>query len=262
MTEISHLYIDIGHNSPPRDTGSPGVKFEDELTLELGMKLKEFIEKNSNVKVTCPKPKNSSSLNDSLGTRCESADSSGCDFFISLHFNAYNKSVSGTEVFIHDQESSAKPIAERVLKKLVSLGFSNRGLKVGNYYVIKNTAAKAILVEVCFCDSTEDMEIYNPDKVAEAIAEGLLNKDIPDISPVVASHISKPQLIKLTVLQDTLIKNSVDFSENLTDSEKKPLKKGEYKGFLIGDDEGHYHVNLDYIGEGFVYHGHSKIIVL
>ena len=57
------------------------------------------------------------------------------------------------------------------------MGFVDRGIKNSNLYVIKNTIMPAILVECCFCDSQEDMNLYSQvtaDKMAEAIVNGLV----------------------------------------------------------------------------------------
>ncbi|KIE48337.1 N-acetylmuramoyl-L-alanine amidase family protein [Clostridium argentinense CDC 2741] len=55
--------------------------------------------------------------------------------------------------------------ATRVLNNLVGLGYTNRGIKDGsNLYVIRNTKAKAMLIECCFCDNKEDMNKYDAEK--------------------------------------------------------------------------------------------------
>jgi N-acetylmuramoyl-L-alanine amidase len=57
------------------------------------------------------------------------------------------------------------------------LGFRNRGIKDGrNLYVVKNTYAKAILVELFFLDNYTDRKLYlalGADKIATAISEAI-----------------------------------------------------------------------------------------
>ena len=56
------------------------------------------------------------------------------------------------------------------------LGFFNRGVKAGNgLYVIRKTRAKAMLIEVCFCDNEEDVAVYNDSGAQEAIAQAVFN---------------------------------------------------------------------------------------
>lgn len=106
---------------------------------------------------------------------------------ISIHFNAAKKDpgdgkTKGVEVFVYSPSSKAKAAAKRVCKKLAALGFTNRGVKVSTgLYVLKNTKAPAMLVEVCFVDDKDDANLYSKvgvDAICKAIAEGILNKTI------------------------------------------------------------------------------------
>ena len=57
---------------------------------------------------------------------------------VSIHFNSGaedekgNGKTTGTEVYIASSASKAKDEAERICKKIVALGFKNRGVKVKN----------------------------------------------------------------------------------------------------------------------------------
>jgi N-acetylmuramoyl-L-alanine amidase len=73
-----------------------------------------------------------------------------------------------------------------------ALGIPNRGVNVMNLIVLNKTDCPAILVECCFVDSS-DADKYNADKIAKAIAEGILNVSIQNApKPQVAA---KPQQI-------------------------------------------------------------------
>lgn len=107
---------------------------------------------------------------------------------ISIHFNASGGGGHGTEVWVWklDRARNAEAIdaANRVVKKLVNLGFTNRGVKENErFYVLKWTNAPAILVEVCFCDNQTDNNLYKklgPDRIGRAIASGVLGTDISE----------------------------------------------------------------------------------
>lgn len=110
------------------------------------------------------------------------------DLDVSIHLNGYKKvkkdnKTKGTEVLVCSSTSKAKDEASRICTKLVGLGFTNRGLKVRkDLYVLKHTTAPALLVEVCFADDQDDILLYKElgvGKIAKAIAEGILNKNIP-----------------------------------------------------------------------------------
>lgn len=105
------------------------------------------------------------------------------DIFASIHFNAFNGSASGTEVCVY----SPHDYAQRVVDNLTKLGFKYRGQKVRTgLYELKNTSMKAMIVEVCFVDSSIDAGIYKRvghDAVGKAIAEGIVNQKVPAPAP-------------------------------------------------------------------------------
>lgn len=120
----------------------------------------------------------------------------GADLFASFHFNKaydnYNGAL-GSEVCVY----SAHDIAQRVVNALEELGFKNRGQKVRtNLYELKHTNMKAMIVETCFIEATEDVELYKklgPDTIGKAIAEAIVNgKAAENTRPVQKEESSKP----------------------------------------------------------------------
>ena len=99
------------------------------------------------------------------------------DLDVSIHFNAFNGSAHGTEVFQYDSKTNS--YASGVVNAIASLGFTNRGVKNGSHlYVIRNTISPAILIECCFCDCMTDANIYNAEKMATAIVKGLTGQTV------------------------------------------------------------------------------------
>jgi N-acetylmuramoyl-L-alanine amidase len=162
--------IDSGHNCPP-DTGARGIKVEDNLTLDVGNRVIAKLRALGNEVVVC-KPSSASTVRESLSKRCSTANASRVDTYVSIHFNAFNSQANGTEVFATSE--NGRKIAKPVLDEIVKLGFFNRGVKSGSHlYVLKNTDMPAILVECCFIDSQKDMNLFNPEAMANAIVKGL-----------------------------------------------------------------------------------------
>ena len=165
--------IDIGHNCPP-DSGAAGIKSEDKLTMEVGNKVIAKLESLGHIVISC-KPNSASTVNQSLGSRCEKANNNRVDFFVSIHFNAFNGQANGTEVFAISD--AGKKVAQKVLDEIVKLGFFDRGVKSGSHlYVLKRTNMPGILIEGCFIDSAKDMQIYDGEAMANAIVAGLTGK--------------------------------------------------------------------------------------
>ena len=127
------------------------------------------------------------SQNANLANIVAKCNSHKVDLDISIHFNAFNGSASGTEAYTYDNLGSAFRAACSIVNAISELGFKNRGAKVNpSYYVLRKTVAPAILVECCFCDSPEDAQKYNAESMATAIVKGLTGQVVlsPQQQPV------------------------------------------------------------------------------
>lgn len=108
----------------------------------------------------------------------------GCDYFVSIHRNAFNPEVAkGVETFIYNGTYGAKEkcrsLATKVNTSVVNAsGYSNRGVKEANYHVLRETKNPAILIEVGFIDNTGDNNIFDSkfESIAQAIAKGCLEQ--------------------------------------------------------------------------------------
>ena len=156
--------------------------------------------------VTPPDTTSSSSSDLSYGVN--EANNWGADLFVSIHFNnaysSYNGAL-GTEVCVYSEYDTAK----RVVNKMASLGFKNRGQKVRTgLYELKHTSMKSMIVEVCFVEATEDVALYKKvgyDYIGKTIAEALVNRS----SGVTPTPTPTPEPVPTPTPQPT----------------KKPLKK-------------------------------------
>ncbi len=175
---MSRICVDCGHSLNSYDYGAVGIRNESDLTREVGRRVINLFRNNGHEVIDCTVD-NCSSLSDSLYRRYSKANSKGADYYISIHFNAFNGSAEGTEILY---ASSPDDKMIRILNNIVSLGYTNRGLKkdTRGLAVLQNTTMKAMLIECCFCDNVEDMNRYNPDLLAKAIVEGFLGKGVND----------------------------------------------------------------------------------
>jgi N-acetylmuramoyl-L-alanine amidase len=212
--------IDIGHNCPP-DTGARGLRVEDNLTVEVGNKVISKLKDLGHQVIPC-KPDKANSVRDSLSKRCDTANASRVDVFVSIHFNAFNGQANGTEVFASSE--SGRKIAKPVLDEIVKLGFFNRGVKSGSHlFVLRNTNMSAILVEGCFIDSSKDMKLYDGEALANAIVKGLTGQ-VPStpVNPVPDDE----QNTDTSVLRLQKALNRL----KITDKNGKPLVEDNFMG--------------------------------
>lgn len=253
------IALDCGHNAPIADTGARGIGFEDELARQVVTQLKLKLEKAGH-KVLLVTPKSAQSTTESLRTRCETANNAGADLFVSIHFNAFNGKANGTEVFVVSPQSEARKRAQDVVDNIAALGFMNRGLKFKGFYVIRNTKMPAMLIECCFCDSKRDMDLFDHEKMATAIAKGMLDGAVCPQPPVI-DHVEKA-LLNVTVA--TLLKPSTEQSYEIDSTDMKRIDVGRYPVTMLADEEMHYSVKFEDGAfrneEWFVFQGHCELI--
>lgn len=131
-----------------------------------------------------------------------------CDVTIdvSIHLNAGGG--TGPEVWVYSDK--LYDVAERISSRIaLTFGLRDRGVKYSTgLYVLKHTTAPALLVECCFVDSAQDKKVWNANKCAKAIVEGILNKTIA------TEPVKKPEKSKTTPFMVRV------------DTKKLPVRKG------------------------------------
>ena len=114
------------------------------------------------------------------------------DYDISIHLNSGRKDskgdgkTGGVEIFIYDNDIKdiAKAVADAIADEF---GYTLRsdsttpagcaGVKISKgLYVLRNTKARAMLIECCFVDDKDDAKVWNAEKCAAAIYKGLTGK--------------------------------------------------------------------------------------
>ncbi len=119
-----------------------------------------------------------------LKQRAEIANKTKSHLFVSLHFNsAPSPDAAGIEVYYFESRNkwratSSKKVAKDVLSNLLSAtGAASRGVKSGNFHVIRETNMPAILVEGGFLTNKDEKKLLTNqkylDKIARGVAEGV-----------------------------------------------------------------------------------------
>lgn len=121
----------------------------------------------------------------SLDGRASQANEEKADYFISVHFNsAPAPKAHGVEVFYYESKENperskaSKALAQAVLDRIIeTTGAKSRGVKHGNFAVIRKTKMPAILVEGGFMTHEEEMtKLRDPaylQKIANGISQGI-----------------------------------------------------------------------------------------
>ena len=109
------------------------------------------------------------------------------DLDVSIHFNAGakdergNGKTTGVEVFVYSAASKAKAFAEKVCRAIAGIGFRSRGVKISTALaVLRNTKSPAMLIECCFVDDRDDVQLYDYRSMASAIVLGMTGQRVQD----------------------------------------------------------------------------------
>ena len=105
------------------------------------------------------------------------------DYVLEIHFNACVNDIkgdgktTGTEIYVTTAEKTVGA-ETKIVEAIAAIGFKNRGVKRTNFTVIakaKAAGTSSALLEVCFIDDKDDMQIYAGKKVqiAAAIANAI-----------------------------------------------------------------------------------------
>lgn len=139
--------------------------------------------------------------NDSLSYICDMANGSGADIFISIHCNAAGSQADGTETWYHSHSISGRVLADCIQQQIIkALETTDRGIKAATpgkngLYVLNNTDAVAVLVELAFISNGDDAILLteNVDDFARALARGITDYQLSqsDSQPTSEEYQSK-----------------------------------------------------------------------
>ncbi|MBS4194792.1 N-acetylmuramoyl-L-alanine amidase [Lederbergia citri] len=169
------IVIDPGHGG--RDEGAAGANgtIEKNLTLNAALLLSEKLKKAGfNVILT-----RSADEYVSLQDRAELAYIKNADIFISLHFDSIeDSSVHGhTTYYYYDDEVK---IAEAIHNRITdAIHISDRGVRYGDYYVLRENQRPSILLELGYLSNPAEEQVIKTkkymDKITNAIEKGLVD---------------------------------------------------------------------------------------
>ncbi|MGL5674897.1 MAG: N-acetylmuramoyl-L-alanine amidase CwlD [Cellulosilyticaceae bacterium] len=184
------IVIDPGHGGhDPGKVGSKGVH-EDEINLQIAMKLKNYLEQSGATVIMTRTddsylegPGGNTHKRKDMSHRKQVMEVSEADVLISIHQNAFTQpQVRGAQVFYYKDSEEAKLLATNVQKAIQDFADSNNTRKIKSskdYYVLKVSEMPGIIIECGFLTNEEEeallvSEAYQ-DKVAWAIYRGIVS---------------------------------------------------------------------------------------
>ncbi|MFY7843319.1 MAG: N-acetylmuramoyl-L-alanine amidase family protein [Rhabdochlamydiaceae bacterium] len=173
------IVLDAGHGGADEGAKVQGV-LEKRITLTTTLMTKQYLEEMGYLVYLTRKK----DIFVSLSKRAAQANNMDASLFVSIHYNAsQNKMAKGLEVFYPDAKElwrshASKRLARCILQKLIhQTSASSRGIKKGNFHVIRETQMPAVLIEGGFVTNNEErLLLKNKEylsRIAKGIAEGI-----------------------------------------------------------------------------------------
>ncbi len=164
--------IDAGHGN--QDPGAIGVtgKKEKAFNLAVALKVDQLLKKEPKIDGVLTR---SNDIFLELKERVKIANDLKADVFISIHANSSGSSAAtGTETYYKNDRSKA--LANVMHKYLVrATGFKDRGVRYGNFHVIRETNMAAVLLEAGYLSNKQDEAGLFTESLQNRVAQGIVD---------------------------------------------------------------------------------------
>lgn len=165
--------IDPGHGGSDFGNSSGGIN-EKDADFAISEILKRKLEaKGAEVLMT-----RNGDENITLSDRADIINTARPQFFISIHQNYFaSPYVNGAECYYYDNDYESGKLAEIILCEVKNeSGIKNRGAKKRDYYILKETKVRGIIIECMYISGNDDTNRLNTEsyeKIAQAIYKGV-----------------------------------------------------------------------------------------
>ena len=175
------LLLDPGHGGSDPGASGNGIT-EKNMNLTIALKVREYLNANSDIKVYMTRDGDTYPTNPSRAATANDI----ADLMVSIHMNSAAASASGTETWATahsndgDGNLTSLQAAQAVQKYLpTEFGTVNRGVKDGkNLLILNSTNVPAILIETCFISNAQDAQkissVSGQETAAKAIGKAII----------------------------------------------------------------------------------------
>lgn len=176
--------IDPGHGGvDPGTVSRNGVK-EDEINLQIALKLKRFIEQSSGIAImtrdtdkglyTDKSTTLKQMKSEDLKKRKEIVEKSNCDIFITIHLNSFPQSkYYGAQTFYKKDDEKSKRLSiiiQEELKNVLDKNNNRVPQHRDDLFLLKEIDIPTILIECGFLSNPKEEQLLSTDKYQEKIA--------------------------------------------------------------------------------------------
>lgn len=173
------IIIDPGHGG--EDFGTHSLTSPKYQEKNLNMSTAQLVKENLEKMGYRPILTRSTDEFISLENRAEMANKRQSDLFVSVHYNsAPSRQAEGVEVYYYQSETdpartkASRTLAEKILNHVIDkTDAKSRGVKHGNFAVIRETKMPAVLIEGGFLTNEDEMDKIKDPNYLKSIAWGI-----------------------------------------------------------------------------------------
>ncbi len=167
------IVIDPGHGGADTGAIGSGGVTEKEIVLEISRRVIAALESEGATVISTRKCDYWVEVYD----RPTIANSAGADAFVSVHANADPRGqAEGTETFHYPNHDDSRRLADTLHHQIVNmLGSNDRGVRYGNFAVLREAAMPAVLLECLYLSSPREQARLQSVAVQEAIAQAVVS---------------------------------------------------------------------------------------
>ncbi|ETT34179.1 N-acetylmuramoyl-L-alanine amidase [Paenibacillus sp. FSL P4-0338] len=176
LGKVYKVVVDPGHGGDDPGAVSVSGRMEKDFNLGLSEKIAANVEQDPQLEILLTRTGDAFISSQEL-FRPQFANNLPADLFISIHGNTYeDASASGTETFYYHEESLAW--AETIHKHVIqATGLKDRGVKKGNFFVLRDTVMPSVLLELGYLTNPGDeAKMWTSgfqESVASAVVDGI-----------------------------------------------------------------------------------------
>ncbi|MCM3761841.1 N-acetylmuramoyl-L-alanine amidase [Alkalihalobacillus oceani] len=181
------IMLDPGHGGRDPGAVANGLQ-EKEIVLTIARKIRHLLLKQYEVDVSLTRE---TDIFVTLEERARMANDWGADYFLSIHVNASGG--TGFESYIHPSAPARTKEYQQVIHKSIieRINERDRGMKIANFSVLRQTRMSALLTENLFIDNEIDSSKLKRKVTLEALAEGHVN-GLQRLLKLKPSHVVTP----------------------------------------------------------------------
>jgi len=170
---LAKITVDPGHGGS--DAGAVAQGYQEKFfNLDVSLRFRDLMLADAGrwtVQMT-----RTTDVDVSLTARCNMANAWPANRFISIHTNSFTSSTAqGTECYAYAEGGTAAAMRNLIQSEMIAAwGLTNRGNKVGNFQVLRDTTMPATLSEMGFITSPVDIKKLSDATARQSMANAHL----------------------------------------------------------------------------------------